>query len=106
MFGLPGNPVSALVTFLLLARPALLRMQGAREVLPRTMPATLSEPLANHAGRRHFMRVTLDERGGARSAGAQSSHILSAMARADGLVDVPPNTTLTAGAVVAVLPWV
>jgi molybdopterin molybdotransferase len=106
LFGLPGNPVSALVTFLLLARPALLRMQGAREVLPRTMPATLSEPLANHAGRRHFMRVTLDERGGARSAGAQSSHILSAMARADGLVDVPPNTTLTAGAVVAVLPWV
>jgi len=103
LFGLPGNPVSALVGFLLLARPALLRMQGAREILPRTIPATLSEPLANHAGRRHFMRVTLDERGGARSAGSQASHILSAMARADGLVDVPPKTTFAAGTVVAVL---
>ena len=105
LFGLPGNPVSALVGFLLLARPALLRLQGARQVLPRTVPAVLSEPLANHAGRRHFMRVALDERGGARSAGAQSSHILSAMARADGLVDVPPKTILAAGTLVSVLPW-
>jgi molybdopterin molybdotransferase len=104
-FGLPGNPVSALVSFLLLARPALLRLQGARDVLPRTIPATLSEPLANEGGRRHFMRVALDERGGARSAGNQSSHILSAMAQAGGLVDVPPKTTLAAGTVVAVLPW-
>jgi molybdopterin molybdotransferase len=105
LFGLPGNPVSALVSFLLLARPALLRLQGAREVLPRTIPATLTEPLANHAGRRHFMRVTLDESGGARSAGPQASHILSAMARADGLVDVPPKTTLAAGNVVSLIPW-
>jgi molybdopterin molybdotransferase len=105
LFGLPGNPVSALVSFLLLARPALLRLQGAREVLPRAIPAVLSEPLANHAGRRHFMRVKLDERGGARSAGAQSSHILSALAQADGLVDVPAKTTLAAGVAVSVLPW-
>jgi molybdopterin molybdotransferase len=104
-FGLPGNPVSALVTFLLLARPALLRLQGAREVLPRTVPATLSEPLANLDGRRHFMRVALDERGGARSAGNQSSHILTAMARAGGLVDVPSRTTLAAGALVPVICW-
>jgi molybdopterin molybdotransferase len=104
-FGLPGNPVSALVSFLLLARPALLRLQGAREVSPRRIPATLCEPLANHIERRHFMRVTLDDRGGARSAGRQSSHILSALARADGLVDVPPKTTLPAGSFVSVLPW-
>jgi molybdopterin molybdotransferase len=104
-FGLPGNPVSALVSFLLLARPALLRLQGAREVLPRSVPATLCEPLANQAGRRHFMRVTLDERGGARSAGRQASHVLSAMARADGLVDVPPKATLAAGTLVPVLLW-
>jgi len=102
-FGLPGNPVSALVSFLLLARPALLRLQGAREVLPRTISAILTEPLVNHAERRHFMRVTLDGRGGARSAGSQSSHILSAMARADGLVDVPPKTTLAVGAHISVL---
>jgi len=105
LFGLPGNPVSALVSFVLLTRPGLLRLQGAREVLPRSIHATLSEPLANPAGRRHFMRVMLDERGGARSAGLQSSHILSAMARADGLVDVPPKATLAAGTLVGVLPW-
>ncbi len=104
-FGLPGNPVSALVSFLLLARSALLRLQGARDVLPRTIPATLSTALANEGARRHFMRVALDESGGARSAGNQSSHILSAMARASGLVDVPPKTTLAAGTVVAVLAW-
>jgi molybdopterin molybdotransferase len=104
-FGLPGNPVSALVCFLLLARPALLRLQGARDVLPRAIPATLSEPLSNHAGRRHFMRVKLDERGGARSAGHQSSHILSALAASTGLVDVPPATTLPAGTAVSVLCW-
>jgi molybdopterin molybdotransferase len=104
-FGLPGNPVSALVSFLLLTRAALLGLQGAREVGPRTVPATLLEPLANSGGRRHFMRVRLDERGGARSAGLQASHILSATARADGLVDVPPKATLVAGAVVSVILW-
>jgi len=104
-FGLPGNPVSAMVTFHLLVRPALLRLQGARDVLPRTIAATLSEPLANEGPRRHFMRVTLDSRRGARSAGNQASHILSAMARADGLVDVPPKTTLAAGTLLSVLMW-
>ncbi len=105
LFGLPGNPASALVTFFILARPALLRLQGARDVFPRTIPATLSEPLANPGARRHFARVTLDARGGIRSAGNQASHILSAMAQANGLVDIPPQTTLSAGATVAMIPW-
>ncbi len=103
-FGLPGNPVSALVSFILLARPALLRLQGADEVLPRIFPATLSEPLANNAARRHFMRVALDAQGRAHSAGNQASHFLSGMARADGLVDVPPGTTLPAGTIVSIIP--
>jgi len=102
-FGLPGNPVSALVSFLLLAKPALLRLQGARDVLPRTIFVTLTEALVNHSERRHFMRVTLDGRGAARSAGSQASHVLSAMARADGLVDVPPKAALAAGTQVLVL---
>ena len=104
-FGLPGNPVSALVTFFLLARPALLQMQGARDLLPPRQRAPLAEALDNRGERRHFMRVTLDAAGQARSAGKQASHILSATARSDGLVDVPPNTTLPAGAVVEVLRW-
>ncbi|HEX3718154.1 MAG TPA: gephyrin-like molybdotransferase Glp [Verrucomicrobiae bacterium] len=104
LFGLPGNPVSAMVTFILLTLPALLRMQGARDALPRTIPAVLSEPLANPGERRHFMRVTLDAQGNARASGNQSSHILSALAAAIGLADVPPQTTLPAGTIVRVIP--
>jgi molybdopterin molybdotransferase len=104
-FGLPGNPVSALVTFFLLARPALLQMQGARDLLPPRQTAPLAKALENRGERRHFMRVTLDAEGQAHSAGKQASHILSATARSHGLVDVPPNTTLPAGAVVKVLRW-
>jgi molybdopterin molybdotransferase len=106
LFGLPGNPVSAFVTFLLLARPALRRWQGAVEV---TLPhhfATLGEPLANPGERRHFMRVRCDAGSKVFSAGLQASHTLSSLAAADGLVDVPPRTTLQAGEQVAVIRWV
>jgi molybdopterin molybdotransferase len=104
-FGLPGNPASALVTFIVLTRPALLRMQGACDVLGPTLCSMLSEPLSNSGQRRHFMRVTLDAHGGAKSAGNQSSHILSALAQSAGLVDVPPQTTLSAGTIVPLIPW-
>lgn len=102
LFGLPGNPVSALVTFILFAAPALLRMQGAKNISWPTYPATLAEPLANRGGRRHFMRVSIDENGKTKLAGTQSSHILSALAKADGLVEVPPDTILAKGAPVSV----
>ena len=105
LFGLPGNPVSALVTFLLLVRPALLRWQGAANVSLPAHPGVLAEPLANDSERRHFMRVKVDPTGRIYSAGAQASHVLSSMAAANGLVDVPANTTLTAGAAVSVLRW-
>jgi molybdopterin molybdotransferase len=105
LFGLPGNPVSALVTFLLLVRPALLRWQGATDVSLPVHSGVLAEPLVNHGERRHFMRVKLDPAGQVRSAGTQASHILSSMAAANGLVDVPANATLAAGAVVPVLRW-
>jgi molybdopterin molybdotransferase len=105
LFGVPGNPISALVTFLVLVRPAILRWQGATEIgLPRN-PGVLSEALTNSGERRHFMRVKLDHEGKVTSAGMQASHVLSSMAAANGLVDVPPNTTLSAGAAVKVLRW-
>jgi molybdopterin molybdotransferase len=104
-FGLPGNPVSALVTFLLLVRPALIRWQGASKVgLPRH-PGVLAEPFANPGERRHFLRVKVDAAGNVYSAGVQASHILSSMAAANGLVDVAPNTTLPVGTSVPVLRW-
>ena len=98
LFGLPGNPVSAMVTFLLLVRPALWRWQGATEVGPRTISCTLGEPLVNRGGRRHFMRVRLDADGVAWSPGLQGSHRLMSLAEANALVDVPPETVLAAGA--------
>ena len=105
LFGLPGNPVSALVTFLLLVRPALLRWQGAKDVSLPAHPGVLAEPLANPGERRHFMRVKVDPAGKVQSAGLQASHVLSSLAAANGLVDVPANTTLAAGSAVTVLRW-
>jgi molybdopterin molybdotransferase len=103
LFGLPGNPVSALVTYLLLVRPALWHWQGATSVRPSIAPCILAEPLANRGERRHFMRVRIDENGQARSAGTQASHALSSLAGADGLVEVPPNQTLPAGTMTPVI---
>jgi molybdopterin molybdotransferase len=105
LFGLPGNPVSALVTFLLLVRPALLRWQGAAETSLPVQPGALSEPLRNPDKRRHFVRVRVDCEGQVVSAGTQASHMLSSLAASNGLVDMPPETSLPAGAVVRVLRW-
>ncbi len=104
-FGLPGNPISALVTFLLLVRPALLRWQGAKDVSLPAFPGLLTEPLENPGERRHFMRVKVDGAGKVFSAGLQASHALSSMAAANGLVDVAPRTMLGAGTVVRVMRW-
>jgi molybdopterin molybdotransferase len=105
VFGLPGNPVSALVTFLVLVRPALLRWQGAIETGLLSVPGTLAETLSNPGERRHFFRVIMDHSGAVQSAGVQGSHMLSSLAAANGLVDVPPGTTLQTGASVKVLRW-
>jgi molybdopterin molybdotransferase len=105
LFGLPGNPVSAFVTFLLLVRPALARWQGVSETGLRSHTAALAEPLANPGHRRHFVRVTVDASGQIRSAGGQGSHILSSLAAANGLVDLPPKAIFPVGAVVPVLRW-
>jgi molybdopterin molybdotransferase len=104
-FGLPGNPASALVTFMILTRPALLQMQGARDIFPATTRAELAEPLTNSGDRRHYMRIALDAEGRASSAGTQSSHILTALAHSAGLVEVPPRTTLAAATIARLIPW-
>lgn len=104
LFGLPGNPVSAFVTFLLLVRPALLRWQGASSVALLRQTGVLGEPLSNPGSRRHFMRVKRTN-GKVFSSGVQASHTLSSLAAADGLVDMLPDTTLPAGSPVEVLSW-
>jgi molybdopterin molybdotransferase len=103
LFGLPGNPVSAAVTFLLLVRPALWKFQGATDLHSETGSCLLAEPIVNRGDRRHFVRVRLNGKGEARMSGVQASHRLRSLAEADGLVDVPAGKTLAEGSVVPVI---
>ena len=105
IFGLPGNPVSALTTFLLLVRPSLRKWQGATHTALRAVPGKLAEPLGNPGSRRHFVRVKMDGAGEVRMAGPQASHMLGSFAAADGLVDVGAETTLLKGEPVLVQIW-
>jgi molybdopterin molybdotransferase len=86
VFGLPGNPVSAMVTFMLFARPALAAMQGAGHRAQRVV-ARLAEPIPRHPDRDECVRVTLHD-GIATPTGPQGSHQLRSMLRADGLAIV------------------
>ena len=91
VLGLPGNPVSAFVTFVLFAAPALRALQGAPALLPRRR-ARLSEPVAKLAEREQAVRVRVDERADgvvATPTGAQGSHRLSSMLGAGALAMVP-----------------
>jgi len=92
VFGLPGNPVSAMVTFELFVRPLLLRLAGRRVLTRPVIRAVLGETLRKKPGRLHFVRVTLareGERFVARSTGNQSSGVLRSMAVAQGLLVFP-----------------
>jgi molybdopterin molybdotransferase len=92
IFGLPGNPVSALVCFYLYARPALLRMAGHQGIHLPWEPARLGEDLRTAESLTEFVRVRLtrnDEGLVARSTGTQSSGVLSSMSQGRGLVVSP-----------------
>ncbi len=96
VFGLPGNPVSTLVTFEQFVRPALLRMMGRREVFRPVERARLAEAYSKPPGRAHFVRVALERGDGlplARVCEDQSSGVLLSMVRADALVFVPEDVT-------------
>lgn len=104
-FGLPGNPVSAFVTFLLFVRPVILKLQGARDVGLPVQRGALKHELQNPANRRHFIRVFINPEGEVSSAGAQASHRISSLAASNGLVDLPPETNWPAGHGVDVFRW-
>jgi molybdopterin molybdotransferase len=92
VFGLPGNPVSAAVTFEEFVRPALRKMMGHRRVHRPVIRATLTEALRKKPGRLHFVRVTLESRDGswvATPTGNQSSGVLTSMIRGQGLAIFP-----------------
>jgi molybdopterin molybdotransferase len=105
IFGLPGNPVSAFVTFLLFVRPAILRLMGARDdqlLLPRTH-ATLAGDVNNDGDRPHYVRGQIAE-GKFNAIGRQESHALHGLSRANALLRVAPGEPLRSGDTVSVIP--
>ena len=105
IFGLPGNPVSAFVTFLLFVRPAILRLMGACDEelpLPRTS-AILAGEINNDGDRPHYVRGQLSQ-GKFSAIGRQESHALYGLSRANALLRVPPGETLRSGDTVPVIP--
>ena len=109
VFGLPGNPVSSMVSFELFARPGLRAMMGvpSGQVHRQTIAATVDAPLRrNPDGKTHFARVKVSWAEGTAhvvSAGGQGSHQLAAMAAADGLALVPDGRGFDAGDTAQVL---
>lgn len=92
--GLPGNPVSAMVTFDVFARPAIRRLTG-RSAEADLAEAVIDQPIQSD-GRRTYMRVTVERRNGilyARSTGSQSSGVLTSLVNADGLLIIPEGMT-------------
>lgn len=104
VLGLPGNPVSAYVTFLLFARPALAALQGADATVPRTR-ATLATAVPRNPDRDELIRVRRTEDGTVAPTGPQGSHVLSSLLGADALALVPRGDgELPAGASVVLEP--
>mgnify|MGYP001766326707 CR=1 FL=1 len=95
--GLPGNPVSSFITFLLLVRPFLLRLQGATEVAPKAIELPAHFTLAKADRRREFLRVRRNAAGGLDLFANQSSGVLTSAVWGDGLVDHPAGATLAHG---------
>jgi molybdopterin molybdotransferase len=95
LFGLPGNPVSAMVCFELFVRPALMKMMGREDTKRPRIEVYFEESVKNHFGRMHAMRVRLKrtKRGWlARSVGAQGSGLISSLNRADALALIGPES--------------
>jgi molybdopterin molybdotransferase len=101
VFGLPGNPVSAFVTFLQFVRPAILRMMGAVNLDPMTVPAELTVDLNNDGDRVHYFRGKL-ENGQFAPVGRQESHALFGLSQSTALLRVAPGEKLKRAATVRV----
>jgi molybdopterin molybdotransferase len=95
--GLPGNPVSSLVTFWLLVRPFLLRLQGVQDVAIKTVAARADFTCAKADKRQEFLRVRRNAAGGLDLFANQSSGVLTSAVWGDGLVDKPPGCTIAPG---------
>jgi len=103
--GLPGNPVSSFVTFLIFVRPFLLKTQGIAAVMPRAVAARADFDWAEPDARQEFLRVKWNAAGGLDIYPTQDSAVMTSTAWADGLVDNPPNHAIAKGDMVRFLPY-
>jgi molybdopterin molybdotransferase len=103
--GLPGNPVSSFVTFLIFVRPFLLKTQGQAETSPRAIDARADFDWPKPDARREFLRVRWNAQGGLELYPTQDSAVLTSTAWADGLVDNPAGGAIRKGDRVRFLPY-
>ncbi len=106
--GLPGNPVSSFITFLLLVRPFLLRLQGQTDVAPKRVAMRADFTWARPDKRQEFLRVRRNAQVGLDLFANQSSGVLTSAVWGDGVVDVPPGQPIAPGDTVQYIdfaPW-
>ncbi len=103
--GLPGNPVSSFVTFLLLVRPFLLKLQGVADLAPVAMAMPAHFDWSRADKRREFLRVRRDAQGGLALFANQSSGVLTSAVWGDGVVDNPPGQAIARGDTVQFIPF-
>ena len=103
--GLPGNPVSSFITFLLLVRPFLLKLQGVSQVAANSIAVPAHFTWSRADKRREFLRVRRNAAGGLDLFPNQSSGVLTSAVWGDGVVDNPPGRTIAPGDVVQFIPF-
>jgi molybdopterin molybdotransferase len=104
VFGLPGNPVSAFITFLQFVQPAILKMMGAINPDPPAAPARLDVDLINDGDRPHYVRGKLED-GKFSPVGRQESHALFGLSQSNALLRVAVGESLKAGEIVDLQIW-
>ncbi len=103
--GLPGNPVSSFVTFLLFVRPFLLRMQGVASIAPPSFRVRADFDWKKADKRNEFLRAKMNQEGGLDLFANQSSGVLTSTVWGDGLIDVAPGQTIARGDLVSFIPF-
>lgn len=104
--GLPGNPVSSFITFLMFVRPFILRLQGVQgPVAPRAFSMRADFALPKGDRRNEFLRARINDAGGLEPFRNQSSGVLTSTVWGDGVIDNPPNQTIAVGDMVRFIPF-
>lgn len=103
--GLPGNPVSSFVTFLLMVRPFILATQGATSVTPKALMLQADFDWPRPDRRREFLRARINDAGAVELYGNQGAAALSSIVWAEGLADVPAETPIRKGQTIRFLPY-